>query len=185
MTNSDVIQIKGKKTVALLCFDGIYLTCYRSICPVKKHSTTISTKFLWLITFIAWWNIYILMRVVSTRTNPPSTGHEGSPNGLMSIKMLYLICYDHHSHPISTQLNTFERFCIDMLGSALHHYHQNTDFDNIYWMNGIQSSSTVPETFKIYVKDHWSCSSGLTSYLVTVFNHRAVQTFHRCPNNIS
>lgn len=29
---------------------------------------------------------------------PPSTGHEGSPNGLMNIEMMQLICYGLHSY---------------------------------------------------------------------------------------
>ena len=67
----------------------------------------------------------ILIGVVSFRmTVPPSIGHEGLLNGLMSMKMI--IYYGLQIHQISTQLNIYERFWLNMSDSALHHHHQNT-----------------------------------------------------------
>lgn len=46
-----------------------------------------------MITFILSWNIPTLMEVVSSRmTMAPSILHEESPNGLMSINMMWILC---------------------------------------------------------------------------------------------
>ncbi len=71
--------------------------------------------------------------------NTPSIRHEGSLNGLMSMKMMWIICY----HTISTQLNSYGKFWIDMLDSALHHHHQNIKLGNILWKNSVHPSSRV------------------------------------------
>lgn len=47
--------------------------------------------------------ISILLGLVSPRmTKLPSTGSKGSLNGLMNMKMMWIICYDLHSHHFST-----------------------------------------------------------------------------------
>ncbi len=76
-------------------------------------------------------------------TVPPSTGQEGSLNGLMSMKMMWIICYGLHSHRISTHMNTCGRFWTNALDSALHHHHQNIKWGNIFWKNGVHPSSRV------------------------------------------
>lgn len=57
-------------------------------------SLPIDMKLLWVITFMVWWNIPVLMGVVSSRTAvPPVLGSEDSLNGLMSKKKLVWIIY--------------------------------------------------------------------------------------------
>lgn len=65
------------------------------------------------------------MGVVSSRmTTPPSTGHEGTLNGLMRMK---IICYVLHTHHISTTMNTSRHFWNGVLDSdsTLHHHHHH------------------------------------------------------------
>lgn len=72
--------------------------------PQREESLLINTKLFSGFTFILRWNISILMAVVSSRmTMSQFTGHEGSQNGLMDMKIMSLICCDLHSHQISTE----------------------------------------------------------------------------------
>lgn len=62
----------------------------------------------------------------SRMTMPPSIEHVGLLIVLMSMKIMWITCYGLRSHQISTQLNTYRRFWINVLHSALQHHHQNT-----------------------------------------------------------
>lgn len=62
----------------------------------RVGSLSISTKLFWAITFPLWWNISILMEVLSL-TVPPSIEHTGSLNGLMSMRTMWIICRGLHS----------------------------------------------------------------------------------------
>lgn len=71
--------------------EGILLRWFVSACPLEGSYTANPYKFL-LIIFILWWNVPILMGVLSSRiTISPSTQHEDSLNGLMSMKMREII----------------------------------------------------------------------------------------------
>lgn len=41
----------------------------------------------------------------------PLTGHVGSLNGLMGVKMISARCYGRHAHQISTLMNTYSQLC--------------------------------------------------------------------------
>lgn len=60
---------------------------------IVKNKIKKLSKLPWLITFIPLWNIPTLMEVVSSRmTMAPSILQEESPNGLMSINMMWILC---------------------------------------------------------------------------------------------
>ncbi len=112
----------------------------------------INGKLFWVITFILQWNISILMGVVSSRgTMPASTGHEGSLNGLMSMKLMWIICCGFHSH----LWEILDR-CVRQRSPPQSSKHQMS----IFWKNGVNSSSRIPETCRINAKAYWSCSGG-------------------------
>ena len=114
------------------------------------------------LTFILWWNISTVIGVVFFRmTMPLFIEYEGSLNALMSMKMMWIICYGLRSHQISTHLNTNGRFWT--LDSTLYHHQQNTKWGNIFWKNGVHPSSRVSKTCRINTKLNWSCSGGMCS----------------------
>ncbi len=77
---------------------------------------------------------------------------------LMRIKMMWIKSCGFHSHPISTQLNTYGRFWSDMLDSVLHHHHhQNNKWWNIFQKNAVHPSSRERLGESV---TRWSCSGG-------------------------
>lgn len=106
-------------------------------------SLQINTKLFCVITFILWWNVSILIGVVSSwMTMPPFIEHEGSLNSLMRI-----ICYDLCSHHVSAQLSSCGRFWTDVLHSSVHHNQTPNEW--------ISFGRTV------FVKVHWSYSGSM------------------------
>lgn len=83
-------------------------SCWHGLGPLvllqaKVRATQYKREY-WVITFILWWNISIMIEVVSTRvTMHTSIGREGSLNGLMSIKTVWIIWCGLYSHQISTE----------------------------------------------------------------------------------
>lgn len=50
-----------------------------------------------------WWNISVLMRKVSSSsTMAPFTGHQRTLSGLLSMKLISIICYGLYTHQITT-----------------------------------------------------------------------------------
>lgn len=60
---------------------------------------------------------------------------EGSLNGLMRIKTMWLTCNGLHSEKMSSQLNPYGRFCCNMFDCTPHHHYQNTK-----WLKSTQQS---------------------------------------------
>lgn len=89
-----------------------------------------------------------------------STPMYSALNDVMRIEMLSTICYGLHSPQISAQLNSYERFCNDVLDSdgvlCLHDNYFGNIFGNIR-KNSVLPSSTLPETYR----SSRSCSVGL------------------------
>lgn len=61
-----------------------------------------------------------------------STGYKASLNGLMSVKLMWIICCGLRSHQISTQLYIYGRVWTDMLDSAFCHHLHNTKWGNTF-----------------------------------------------------
>ncbi len=134
------------------CWHGLGL-----LVPLEWRVTASQDKLVLSIRFILWWDISILVGVFSSRmTMPSSIGHEGSLNGLMSMK-IWIICYGLCSHLISTQLNTYGRFWTDVWQPILLLHSKDTV--KIIWKKGVPSSR-VPKTCRINAKAHWSSSGG-------------------------
>lgn len=79
-------QTKGeKKQWCCYSVGGIFLAWFGSSCPLRGSYSD------WSITFILWWSISMLMRMVSSTMMmmmPPFTGHEGLLNSLWSMKLM-------------------------------------------------------------------------------------------------
>lgn len=132
---------------------------FGSICPhgVSHHYKSILQLF-WLITFILWWNISILVGVVSSRMTPlPPTRFE------MKMKR----CKSHATAFGDSRIQP-ERTSTRDIG-AFHQYNQNTNWRKIFWKNNVQCSSTLPETCRINAKVHWSCSGTLLTHFKLLF----------------
>ncbi len=68
------------KRIWWLCYavGGILSAWFVSACPLRGKGHCKSIQLFWLITFTLWWNISILMGVLSSRmTMSPPTGHRG------------------------------------------------------------------------------------------------------------
>ena len=89
--------------------------------------------------FILWWNLYILMRVVLSRMMmPPSAGHDGSLDVWVLTRCeSYAVCYGLCSHQSSTQLNNCGIFWTNVVEGALHHNHQNGKWGHLFSKNGL------------------------------------------------
>ncbi len=133
----------------------------------------INRKSFWVTAFFKW-SISILIGKVSFRgTTPTSAGHEEALTGLMSMRMMWIICYGIRSHQIWTQLNTYGRFWSDVLDSALHRHHQNTKWGNIFWKNGVQCQGAP----KVFWCDVVAQHLNKTLYIVFSFNLSPVCIF--------
>lgn len=77
----------GCYTIGIIYFPGmVYI--WRTFRMKCHYTTTDTTKFLWLITFMLWGTISILKEVVSSKmVMPRSTGYDGSLNGLMRMQL--------------------------------------------------------------------------------------------------
>lgn len=139
-----------------MCFDsgslllGVFGCRWEDFVGPLSHSREGSLQInvlFWMVTFILWWNISVLMRVVFSRmTMPSSTGQGRSLIGLK--EMMWIICCGLRSHLISIE-RLWESLYLARHRS-LHHHHKNIKWGNILGKNGVHPSSRVPDS-------HWSC----------------------------
>ncbi len=86
---------------------------------------------------------------------------------LVSMKMIWIVCYCLRSDKISNQFNTYEKFWTDAFDSALHHRNQNIKWGHTFQKNGVHWSSRAPET----------CSGG-SIWAHTLLSHFVVFYFN-------
>ena len=98
--------------------------------------------------------------------NVPTIGHKRSLDGLMSIKMMGIICCGLHSHPIVTQLNTFARYCTSVIDTTLLHLHQNMKWS--FWKHGIPSLLSHQTLFVVFFFQNQLFLRGLNQSAVYV-----------------
>lgn len=119
---------------SVMLWGGISLSWFGSTWPLREkgHCKSITSCSEWSPSscdesFLPWWEWSF------PRSPSPSIEHDGTLNGWLSMKMVWIIFCGLRVHQNSVPLSTYGRFLADVLDGALHHHHQNTKWWDIFW----------------------------------------------------